>query len=116
MTKQEKKIDLLVEKLGCTYEEALDICKYDAEVERGKNPLPLSKEAEQASKAVRIVMGDAKPKAKPNRVKKVNGDKVELMNLLTEKLESVNLINPEREAEFYYKGKKYKIVLSMPRK
>lgn len=111
-----KKAELLIDKLGCSMEEALDIIEKDKEIDKGKNPFPLSEEKEKASKDARLVKGDIKPRAKPNRVKKVNNDKLEIMNTILENFENVNILNPEREAEFVYKEVKYKIVLSVPRK
>lgn len=111
-----KKTELLIDKLGCSIEEALDIIEKDKEIDKGKNPFPLSEEKEKASKNARLVKGDVKPRAKPNRVKKVNNDKLEIMNTILENFENVNILNPEREAEFYYNEVKYKIVLSVPRK
>lgn len=111
-----KKTELLIDKLGCSIEEALDIIEKDKEIDKGKNPFPLSEEKEKASKNARLVKGDVKPRAKPNRVKKVNNDKLEIMKLLTKDLDNLIVINPEREVEFMYNDKKYKIVLSMPRK
>lgn len=116
MTKREQKIEKLIDNLQCSHEEALDIIENDKLIDRGKNPFPLSEEQEKVSKESRIVAGDIKQRAKPNRIKKVNNDKIEIMNLITKDLDNLVVINPEREVEFYYNNKKYKIVLSMPRK
>ena len=97
-------------------EEALDIIEKDKEIDRGKNPFPLSEKQEKESKNARLVKGDTKPRAKPNRIKKINNDKLEIMNTILQNFENVNILNPEREAEFYYNEIKYKIVLSVPRK
>ena len=116
MTKHKQKIEKLIDNLQCSHKEALDIIENDKLIDRGKNPFPLSKEQEKVSKESRIVAGDIKQRAKPNRIKKVNNDKIEIMNLITKNLDNLVVINPEREVEFYYNNKKYKIVLSMPRK
>ena len=116
MTKREQKIEKLIDNLQCSHEEALDIIENDKLIDRGKHPFPLSEEQEKVSKESRIVAGDIKQRAKPNRIKKVNNDKIEIMNLITKDLDNLVVINPEREVEFYYNNKKYKIVLSMPRK
>lgn len=97
-------------------EEALDIIEKDKEIDRGKNPFPLSEEKEKASKDARLVKGDIKPRAKPNRVKKTNNEKLELMKQITSGFDEVTFINPEREATFIYNETKYKVVLSVPRK
>lgn len=116
LTKREQKIQKLIEKLKCTREEAIDIVECDKLIDSGKNPFPLSKEQEKVSKESRIVSGDIMQRAKPQRAKKINNDKIEIMNLITKDLDNLIVINPEREVEFYYNNKKYKIVLSMPRK
>ena len=117
MTKKEQaKIEKLIDNLQCSYEEALDIIQKDKEIDRGKNPFPLSEKPEKESKEERLVKGDIKPRAKPNRVKKVNNEKLELMKQITKGFDDVNYINPEREATFIYNETKYKVVLSIPRK
>lgn len=110
------KAELLIEKLHCSYDEAMDIIAKDALIDKGKNPFPLSESQEKESKKARIVEGDIKQRAKPNRIKKVNNDKLDIMKTLLKDFDNVNYINPEREAEFYYNDTKYKIVLSVPRK
>ena len=51
MTKEEKAKVNLMEKLGCTEEEALDIMKWDKEIDKGnKAPFDLSKDQEKAIK------------------------------------------------------------------
>lgn len=111
-----KKAELLIDKLGCSMEEALDIIQKDKEIDRGKNPFPLSEKQEKESKDARMVKGDVKPRAKPNRVKKTNNEKLELMKQITSSFDEVTFINPEREATFIYNETKYKVVLSVPRK
>ena len=117
MTKKEQaKIEKLIDNLQCSYEEALDIIQKDKEIDREKKPCPLTEKQEKESKEARLVKGDIKPRAKPNRVKKVNNDKLEIMNTILQNFENVNILNPEREATFIYNETKYKIVLSVPRK
>ena len=121
MTKKEQaKIEKLIDNLQCSYEEALDIIQKDKEIDRGKNPFPLSEKQEKESKEARLVKGDVKgdvkPRAKPNRIKKVNNEKLELMKQITGGFDDVIFINPEREATFVYNETKYKVVLSIPRK
>lgn len=117
MTKKEQaKIEKLIDNLQCSYEEALDIIQKDKEIDKGKNPFPLSEKQEKESKDTRMVKGDIKPRAKPNRVKKTNNEKLELMKRIMESFDEVTFINPEREATFIYNNTKYKVVLSVPRK
>lgn len=117
MTKKEQaKIEKLIDNLQCSYEEAVDIIQKDKEIDKGKNPFPLSEKQEKESKDARMVKGDVKPRAKPNRVKKTNNEKLELMKRIMEGFDEVTFINPEREATFIYNNTKYKVVLSVPRK
>ena len=41
-------IELLMKKLGCTKEEALDIIKTDKEINKGADPFPLTAEQKKA--------------------------------------------------------------------
>ena len=42
-------IELLMKKLGCTKEEALDIIKTDKEINKGADPFPLTAEQKKAN-------------------------------------------------------------------
>lgn len=44
-------IELLMKKLGCTKEEALDIIKTDKEINKGADPFPLTAEQKKVEKA-----------------------------------------------------------------
>ena len=46
-------IELLMKKLGCTKEEALDIIKTDKEINKGADPFPLTAEQKKVEKAAR---------------------------------------------------------------
>lgn len=116
-----KEVKNLMEKLGVTEAEALEIIDSDREVDRGGNPNPLTKEQEKASKAMRKtstgVYKFTKRERKPNEDKREIIEKLKLgVALLAGPASTtINVTNIEREFEFYYNGKKYKVVLSAPR-
>jgi hypothetical protein len=75
----------------------------------------LDPELEKGAKKARCVASADRKKSTAKREKKVDDDKRHLINHFTVGLENVNVLNPEREFEFNYNGKKYKLVLSVPR-
>ena len=118
----EKEIAIMMKNLGVTREEALEIITSDKEVDRGGNPNPLTKEQEKAAKAARKtstgVYNFTKRERKPNLDKREIIEKLCMgISLLTGEPVSttINVTNIEREIEFSYHGKKYKVTLSAPR-
>lgn len=114
----------IMEGLKCSAEEAREIIKADKEIDRGGNPFPLTAEQEKASKDAR--QADRKPtvykldNTNGKRSKKANADKQAIIKALDEAIwriadAPIEIINAEREILFYYKGTKYKVVLSAPR-
>lgn len=107
--------------LNCTEEEALQIVLDDEAVDAGK-PMPWDLTPEQkkisrkARQAERLVSS-----AKRTRERKEDADKRALIHMfddalrVNEDITDLNIINVEREIEFTYGGKKYKVVLSAPR-
>lgn len=118
-------IATLMAKLGCTAEEAADIIKSDREIERGKNPFPLTPEQEKASKAARITTSINAYGKKVQRVRAEDSTKRDIMDAIVEMLADnaategrvteYELINPEREVSFVMDSRKFKITLSAPR-
>lgn len=113
-------VEKLMKKLGCTETEALEIIEADKAIDKGVKLFELSPEQEQASKKAR--QADSKPRNKPTvKEKKVDNDKLHLMKVIETAIkynpncDNYEAINPEREAVFHFKGRKYKIVLSCPR-
>lgn len=108
----------LMEKLDCTEEEALQIIADDEEIEHGADLFELTPEQKKVSKAARSV--DRKPapqKAKATR--KEDPDKRALMAMLAETfsdMEDYTVSNPERQIDFKFNGRRFRIVLSAPRK
>ena len=107
--------------LKCSYEEALKVVEDDDIIDAGgrcdweKDPTPEEKKVmRQARMADRVVTA-----GKQKRTRTEDTDKRELMReletLAGDLGESVEVTNPERELEFLYNGRKFKITLSAPR-
>lgn len=115
--------------LDLTEEEFDELQKADEAIDKGADLFPLDAEQKKVEKKMR--QADRAVNAygkKVERVRKVDNDKRFLIDTFVWALttdiehsgdnvcaENVNIINPEREVEFFYNGKKYKIVLSAPR-
>lgn len=108
-------------RLGFTDEEIASIREYDAKVDAGEDPAPLTPEQEKASKEARAIGQKTKGNYQfTQRERKADEPKRELMEAFTQCAEGigeqVKVTNPEREMEFVYNGKKYRLTLSAPRK
>ena len=101
--------------LGISREEAIQLIEDDKRIDRGEKLFELPPELEKGAKKARCVASADRKKSTAKREKKVDDDKRHLINHFTEGLENVNVLNPEREFEFFYNGKKYKLMLSVPR-
>ncbi len=123
MTKAEKlQLHRIMENLDCDEKTAKEIMETDKRIDKGEKLFELPEELEKGAKKARNA-GNCKGYTKPtNREKKVDTDKREIINLIAETVENltdegtVYINNPEREIEFVKGGRKYKIVLSCPRK
>lgn len=113
-------------KLGLSEEEIQQVLADDKAIDRGAKLFELTSEQKQASKQSRQVSRAPGVYKLDNtagkRSKKADDDKQFLINALVRALatddvhaENVNIVNPEREVEFVYHGRKFKIVLSAPR-
>lgn len=110
-TELERKADLIVEKLGCSLNEAKDVVAHDKLVEGGADPYPLQKDRKSAERKAKTVSSG-------QRKRKPNEDKRELIDRIVNELSeySPKILNPEREIEFTKGNTRYKLVLSVPRK
>lgn len=119
----EQQIQKLMKNLEISREEALDIIASDKAIDKGEKLFELTAEQKKAEKQARITTRtkvDAYGK-KTTREKKVNNDKIFLIDCLMKALadggcQVGEVANQEREFEFTYKETKYKIVMSVPRK
>ena len=121
MALADKMIKTLMEKLDCDEETAKEIIETDKRIDKGEKLFELPKELEEGAIKARNA-GNCKCYTKPpNREKKVDDTKRGLIELLTSVIaeqpacNSLTIDNPEREFNFLWGGKKYKIVLSCPR-
>lgn len=118
----EEMIVKMMKNLDLTRDEAIELINEDKEIDRMTSMKSinsdLTDEQKKASKQARGVA--RKPSTKKSvREKKVDNDKLAIMEKISNALDNatdVNIINAEREMEFFVNGKKYKIVLSCPRK
>ena len=112
-------------KMGLTDEEAKEVISADKAIDKGEKLFELTEEQKQVEKkyknthtrTVKTAYGQTQTKER-----KTDPDKRTLIDALAEKLESyadggkVNITNAEREIELVFHDRKFKIVLSAPRK
>lgn len=112
-------------KMGLTDEEAKEVISADKAIDKGEKLFELTEEQKQVEKkyknthtrTVKTAYGQTQTKER-----KTDPDKRMLIDALAEKLENyadggkVNITNAEREIELVFHDRKFKIVLSAPRK
>lgn len=115
------KVKEIMTKLDCTEAEALEILADDDAIDHGADLFKLTPEQEKISKAARSV--ERKPAAqKVKRERKPDETKrylIDMMRVLLEGMGSTNDIdvtNIERQIDFKVDDRKFRIVLSAPRK
>ena len=124
----EKEILHAMKTLDLTREEAIEMLQEDEAINRGADPHPLTPEQEKVSKAARIVSTGPRT-AQVKRERKEDIDKRRLIKLFYEALTNcddvkmsadgecvVEITNAERQIDFIYNQRKFRIVLSAPRK
>ena len=113
----EKQIKNLMKTLDLTREQALELIESDKRIDKGEKLFELTDEQKaNAKKATNVGTRKSTPKAK--RERKADTDKADIITMLVNSLEgTTNLVitNAEREINFEYNGRKFKIVLSAPR-
>ena len=114
-------IKRIMASLGVTEQEAKEIAAADKAIDKGEPmPFDLTKEQEKATRAYRQA-DRKKPVIVSNkpRERKADENKRFLVSLLaecvTENGGAVEITNPERQIDFEYCGRKFRIVLSAPR-
>ena len=120
MTDFEKRVDELVETLGCSIKEAEEIIKADAEIDKGAKLFEQTAEQKASSKKYR--QGERKPMVPnlPKKERKADDDKRKLVELLAAAVAMVTenaptVTNVERQIDFEFNGRKFRVVLSAPR-
>lgn len=110
-------------KLGLSDTEIKQVLVDDKRIDKGEKLFELSAEGKEAEKkykncGVRTVKSPYGQTLQ--KEKKVDSDKREVMNILTEAIEkwcgAVDVTNAEREFELVYNNRKMKVTLSCPRK
>ena len=105
-------------KLGMSEEEIADVLESDKRSDRGEKLFELDPELEKGAKKAR--QADRKKQTEPTkRERKKDDDKGHLLALMMEvvKPEAETLEQTkEAEFEFVFNGRKFKVVLSAPRK
>lgn len=121
----EEKIEKLMKNLSISREEALELLADDKRIDKGEKLFELTPEQKKVAKKMTITTSATKTKVdaygkKTQRAKKVDSDKELLVKLvvesLTSKIQNLEITNPEREINFTYNNRKFKIILSAPRK
>lgn len=113
-TKQAEKM----RKLGFSEAEIKDVLMADKRIDRGEKLYELDDDLKAGAKKAR--QADRKQSAPVKRERKIDNDKLFLIDAIVNNLQQndcidFNIVNPEREFCFNYNGKKYKIVMSLPR-
>lgn len=112
-------------KMGLTDEEAKEVISADKAIDKGEKLFELTEEQKQVEKkyknthtrTVKTAYGQTQTKER-----KIDTDKRTLIDALAKELEkhadsgAVNITNAEREIELVFHDRKFKIVLSAPRK
>ena len=121
MTKAEREQQIqALKNLGLTDKEITEVLADDEKIDKGAKLFELPDELKEGAKKARNA-GNCNGYTKANREKKVDDTKRGLIELLTSVIaeqpacNSLTVDNPEREFNFLWGGKKYKIVLSCPR-
>lgn len=117
----EKKINDLMVKLSISRDEAIDIVNADKEIDSGEKLFELTAEQKAVEKKMRNSAGkkvDAYGKT-TERKRKEDADKRKLIDVLVESLSQIDVnaivTNPERQLDFKYNNRDFRIVLSAPR-
>lgn len=116
----EKQVAHLMEKLKISEEEALQVIADDKAIDKGAKLFELTEEQKKVEKQAKNSKREPTVYKFQKRERKANTGKRELMELLENAVsavaDTIKVVNPEREMVFIVNGKKYKIVLSEPRK
>ena len=114
----DKQIQTLMENLGITESEALEVLDCDKRIDKGEKLFELSKSENEVARKMKNCARtvDAYGKTR-TREKKADNDKREIMRLLLDRFDEYapEILNEEREFLFTYNGRKFKITLSAPR-
>ncbi len=115
----EKQIENMMRSLHCTREEAIEVIKDDEAIDKGAELFELSDEQKKVAKQMTSAGGSKHKERKP-RERKVDADKLDLIQLLDDALcdfaDNVEERKNESEIAFTYNGNKYSVRLIKHRK
>ena len=116
----ENKIKSLMENLGCDYETAKQVVLDDERIDKGEKLFEQT--AEQKANSKKYRQGDRKPTVYKldKRERKADADKRQLIALLCASVGEVadnepTVTNIERQIDFEFRDRKFRVVLSAPR-
>lgn len=116
----EDKIKALMENLGCDYETAKQVILDDERIDKGEKLFEQT--AEQKANSKKYRQGDRKPTVYKldKRERKADTDKRQLIALLNASIEEIadsepTVTNIERQIDFEFRGRRFRVVLSAPR-
>ena len=116
----ENKIKSLMETLGCDYETAKQVVLDDERIDKGEKLFEQT--AEQKANSKKYRQGDRKPTVYKleTRERKADADKRQLIALLNATIDEIAdnepaVTNIERQIDFEFRGRKFRVVLSAPR-
>lgn len=116
----EEKIKSLMENLGCDYETAKQVVLDDERIDKGEKLFEQT--AEQKANSKKYRQGDRKPTVYKldKRERKADADKRKLVELIAAAVGMVTETEPtvtniERQIDFEFNGRKFRVVLSAPR-
>lgn len=116
-------VEELAQRLNISVDEARQVQEDDKRIDRGEKLFELPPELEAGAKKARQT--GTRKVTEVKRERKPDEDKRELIQYLESSLEdaypdldlgNITITNPEREMEFIYNGKKYRLTLACPRK
>ena len=115
MTEQVKN---LMKALDITEQEALELIEDDEKIDKGEKLFELTDEQKANSKKARQT-GTRTQTTPTKRERKADTDKREIIQnldeVLTDFCDDVKVTNPERQIDFEFNGRKFRVVLSAPR-
>lgn len=126
-----KEVDKIAKALDISYDEALQVYESDKKIDKGAKLFELPQELKAGAKKARQADRKKTVYDFSKRERKEDADKREIIALLSSTLKSwfksnsectynncinIEIINPEREITFCCNNRKFKIVLSAPRK
>jgi hypothetical protein len=120
LSKQDQaKVQNLMVCLGITEQEALQVLEDDKRIDKGEKLFELTEEQKANEKQARLT--GERVATKPQREKKVDNQKQDIIATMVGSIINVfgvrvDVANEEREFEFELNDRKFKVVLSCPRK